>query len=88
MHMYMQTYACKYVYKYVYKYMYKYMGGNTSLTSLKKTITEIAERSRDRNTKSTQTRVVEMITYNRHPYITHTLQLHEDIVMVELCMCV
>ena len=26
--------------------------------------------------------------YNRHPYITHTPQLHKDIVMCEMCMYV
>ena len=59
-----------------------------NLASKKKQLQKLQKEVGKAMPKSTQTRVVEMITYNRHPYITYTLQLHENIVMVKLCMCV
>ena len=54
-----------------------------------KTITEIAEGIRDCNAKKYSNKGDRHDNkYNRHPYITHTPQLHEEIVMVETCMCV
>ena len=52
-------------------------------------ITEIVEGSRDGNAKKYSNKGGrDDNKYNEHPYITHTPQLHEDIVMCEMCMYV
>ena len=55
-----------------------------SYTSIKKQVQKLQKEVGMAMPKSTQTRVVGMITYNRRPYITYTLQLF---MIVELCMC-